>query len=86
MDEDEIVISGISCRFPESDNMTEFAEHLFHGDDLVTEDERRWELGKQEKYNTNTSKVHVGLYGLPRRHAKLKDLSKFDAYFFWCSS
>ena len=44
-DQDSIVISGVSCRFPESDNMAEFAEHLLNGDDLVTEDNRRWEPG-----------------------------------------
>ncbi len=46
-DRDErVVISGISCRYPESDNMTEFAEHLLNGDDMVTADERRWDKCK----------------------------------------
>ncbi|OUC49800.1 hypothetical protein D917_05058 [Trichinella nativa] len=39
----EIVISGVSCRLPESDNMNEFAEHLLNGDDMITEDDRRWQ-------------------------------------------
>ncbi|KRX40198.1 Fatty acid synthase [Trichinella murrelli] len=63
----EIVISGVSCRLPESDNMNEFAEHLLNGDDMITEDDRRWQ---------------PGLFGLPRRHGKLKNLTKFDATFF----
>lgn len=41
-----MVISGISVRFPESENIAEFQEHLMNGDDMVTEDNRRWEPGK----------------------------------------
>ncbi len=43
--QENVVISGISCRFPESDNVSEFAENLMNGVDMVTEDERRWEPG-----------------------------------------
>jgi len=43
---DEIVISGISGRFPESNSIAEFKEHLFAGIDLVTDDDRRWPAGK----------------------------------------
>jgi len=35
--------------------------------DMITEDDRRWS---------------GGIYGLPKRTAKLKDLSSFDASFF----
>jgi len=41
----EVVISGMSGRFPESDNIAEFREHLINGDDMTTEDDRRWEPG-----------------------------------------
>lgn len=64
---EDIVISGISGRFPESDNTDEFADNLLNGVDMITEDDRRWPLG---------------LYGLPTRAGKIKDLSKFDAQFF----
>ncbi|XP_013396069.1 fatty acid synthase [Lingula anatina] len=64
---DDIVISGLSCRLPESENVQEFREHLLNGDDMVTEDDRRWE---------------PGLHGLPRRNGKLKELRKFDSTFF----
>ncbi|XP_071781118.1 fatty acid synthase [Centroberyx gerrardi] len=64
---DEIVIAGISGRLPESDNLEEFWENLFNGVDMVTEDDRRWK---------------PGLYGLPKRNGKLKDISHFDAAFF----
>lgn len=44
--EDEIIISGISGRFPESDSMEEFKQQLLDGIDLVTDDDRRWPAGK----------------------------------------
>ncbi|XP_050423114.1 fatty acid synthase-like isoform X2 [Adelges cooleyi] len=65
--DDEIVISGISGRLPESNSIAEFRENLFAGLDLVTDDERRWP---------------AGLYGLPTRTGKLKELEHFDANFF----
>jgi len=41
-DPDDIVISGISGKFPESDSMKEFQDNLFNKVDLGTDDERRW--------------------------------------------
>ena len=64
---EEVVISGLSARLPESANIDEFREQLFAGVDLITDDERRWPSG---------------LHGLPTRTGKLKDLEKFDATFF----
>ncbi|KAL1129219.1 hypothetical protein AAG570_013748 [Ranatra chinensis] len=64
---DEIVISGISGRFPQCSSIQEFKERLLVGEDLVTDDETRWPKG---------------LYGLPARTGKLKDISRFDATFF----
>uniref|UniRef100_A0A7N9B0T0 Fatty acid synthase n=1 Tax=Mastacembelus armatus TaxID=205130 RepID=A0A7N9B0T0_9TELE len=64
---DEIVIAGVSGRLPESGNLEEFWENLINGVDMVTEDNRRWT---------------PGLYGLPKRNGKLKDISHFDAAFF----
>ncbi|KAI1292130.1 Fatty acid synthase [Halotydeus destructor] len=63
----DIAIAGISGRFPESDNIDELSDNLFNHVDMVTEDDRRWPKG---------------LYGLPARSGKIKDLSKFDAQFF----
>ncbi|XP_066589497.1 fatty acid synthase [Prorops nasuta] len=65
--DDDIVITGISGRFPESNTMEEFKQALFEGIDLVTDDERRWPNG---------------LHGLPDRTGKLKDLRCFDNTFF----
>ncbi|XP_006869546.1 PREDICTED: fatty acid synthase [Chrysochloris asiatica] len=64
---EEVVIAGMSGKLPESENLQEFWDNLIGGVDMVTDDDRRWK---------------AGLYGLPRRSGKLKDLSKFDASFF----
>lgn len=64
---ENIVISGMAGKFPESDNMNELWDNLMNKVDMVTADDRRWE---------------IGLYGLPSRLGKLKDLSKFDSTFF----
>ncbi|RLU17245.1 hypothetical protein DMN91_011314 [Ooceraea biroi] len=64
---DDIVIAGISGRFPESSNMEEFKENLMKQMDMVNDDERRWP---------------ASMCGLPHRSGKIKDLSTFDASFF----
>lgn len=42
---EDVVITGISCRLPESDNMTEFRQHLMLKEDMITDDDRRWQPG-----------------------------------------
>lgn len=42
----EVVISGLSGRFPDSDDVYEFRDKLFNKVDLVSDDGRRWKLGK----------------------------------------
>ncbi|XP_069728923.1 fatty acid synthase [Phaenicophaeus curvirostris] len=64
---DDVVIAGMAGKLPESADLQEFWENLMNGVDMVTEDDRRWK---------------PGIYGLPRRNGKLKDISKFDASFF----
>ncbi|VTJ57756.1 Hypothetical predicted protein [Marmota monax] len=64
---EEVVIAGMSGKLPESENLQEFWANLIGGVDMVTDNDRQWK---------------AGLYGLPRRSGKLKDLSKFDASFF----
>lgn len=44
--DDDIVISGISGRFPESDNIDELNDNLYNHVDMVTEDNRRCPIGK----------------------------------------
>lgn len=65
--DDEIVISGISGRFPNSDNISEFAYNLYNKVDMVDDDERRWR-------HTNPE--------IPKRSGKINNLEKFDASFF----
>jgi fatty acid synthase len=42
---EEVVISGMSGRFPESDSTDEFAKNLYNKVDMITEDDRRWPTG-----------------------------------------
>ncbi|XP_075436103.1 fatty acid synthase isoform X2 [Ascaphus truei] len=64
---EDIVIAGMAGRLPESGNLEEFWENLIQGVDMITEDDRRWK---------------PGLYGLPSRNGKLKEINRFDASFF----
>ena len=38
----DVVISGLGCRFPESSSPEEFWDNLINGVDMVTSDDRRW--------------------------------------------
>jgi fatty acid synthase len=42
---EEIVISGLSGRYPESDTVDEFAQNLYNNIDMINDDERRWPKG-----------------------------------------
>lgn len=65
--QDEIVISGIAGRFPNSNNVADFAHNLYNKIDMVDDDERRWR-------HTNPE--------IPKRSGKVNNLDKFDASFF----
>ncbi|KAK0159820.1 hypothetical protein PV327_010892 [Microctonus hyperodae] len=68
MDEsEEIVISGIAGRFPDSDNIRHLQENLFNKVDLVTDDNRRWDI----RYSD-----------VPPGTGKINNINKFDASFF----
>jgi len=43
--DEDIVISGIAGRFPNSDNMNHLRENLFNKVDLVRADHGRWKIG-----------------------------------------
>ncbi|KAG9509078.1 Fatty acid synthase, partial [Fragariocoptes setiger] len=65
------VVSGIAGRFPEADNVNELWDNLVNGRDMVTgPDDRRWPLG---------------LWDLPKKAARIKDISRFDNEFFGIS-
>lgn len=50
---DDIVISGIGGRYPESDSLDEFRDNLFNNVDMITGDDRRWPEGKWKKRYKN---------------------------------
>ncbi|XP_063924749.1 fatty acid synthase-like [Zophobas morio] len=64
---DEVVISGMSGRFPESENIHEFRDNLFNKKQMVTENETRWK---------------AGLSNVPKRSGHIVDINKFDAGYF----
>jgi len=43
--DEEIVISGIAGRFPNSDNINQLRENLFNKVDLVNANHGRWTIG-----------------------------------------
>ncbi|KAL5275973.1 hypothetical protein ACFFRR_001663 [Megaselia abdita] len=66
-DELEIVISGMSGKFPNARNVTEYEYNLYNKIDMVDDEERRWRHFNPE---------------IPRRAGKIWDLEKFDATYF----
>jgi fatty acid synthase len=67
---DDVVISGVSGRFPNSRNLHKFAANLYNKIDMVDEEEKRWRHVNPE---------------CPRRMGKIDDIEKFDASFFGVS-
>lgn len=65
--DNDIVVSGISGRFPNSDNLKEFGYNLYNKVDMTTDDDSRW------KHFTDD---------VPPRYGKIRNLEKFDASFF----
>ncbi|CRK94451.1 CLUMA_CG007958, isoform A [Clunio marinus] len=65
--DDDIVVSGISGRFPNSDNIHEFEYNLYNKVDMADEEESRWKHFHPE---------------VPKRTGKIRNLEKFDASFF----
>ncbi|XP_058818329.1 fatty acid synthase-like [Topomyia yanbarensis] len=65
--DESIVISGISGRFPQSDNLGELARNLYEKRDLVDDSEVRFKHTMPD---------------VPRRAGKINNLTKFDREFF----
>lgn len=81
----DIVISGISGRFPSSDSIQEFKDNLYHGVDMVTADSTRWPIGESLLLFINPFKMFQsppGLWDLPPCSGKVKSFDKFDNEFF----
>lgn len=64
---EEIVISGMSGRLPESNNIEEFKNNIFNKKNLSTPDDKKWKMNNPK---------------LPKRSAKIPNVDKFDAGFF----
>ncbi|XP_030748839.1 fatty acid synthase-like [Sitophilus oryzae] len=64
---EEIVISGLSGRYPDSRNVHHFRDNLFNKVDMVSDDNRRWNPGHPE---------------IPQRTGKIYDIEKHDPSFF----
>lgn len=65
----DVVISGISGKFPEADDLAQLRYNLENKIDMITEDNRRWDL----------EAVHPEV---PRRSGKVNHVTKFDGGFF----
>jgi len=65
--DNDIVISGVSGRFPNSNNLREFEYNLYNKVDMTDDDESRWKHFVDE---------------VPRKFGKIRNLEKFDASFF----
>ncbi|XP_054279478.1 fatty acid synthase-like isoform X2 [Macrosteles quadrilineatus] len=63
----EVVISGISGKFPNCHNVQEFKEKLFSKEFLLTPDDKRWNPAERDK---------------PFLTGKVPDVEKFDIAFF----
>ena len=66
-DQEMIVVSGISGRFPKSKNVSEFSDNLYNSVDMTDTDESRWKHFHDE---------------VPERIGKIHNWDKFDASFF----
>ncbi|KAH9640519.1 hypothetical protein HF086_001568 [Spodoptera exigua] len=64
---DEVLITGVSGYFPDSDSVIHLQENLFNKVDLISGDARRWKLAHPE---------------IPQRTGKINNVNKFDASFF----
>ncbi|KXJ69783.1 hypothetical protein RP20_CCG025833 [Aedes albopictus] len=64
---ESVVISGIAGRFPQSDDMREFARNMYEKRDLVDDKETRFNHSMQ---------------AIPKRFGKINNLQKFDRQFF----
>lgn len=65
--DDKIVITGISGRFPQCENLDQLKKALFDGVDLVKEDSTRYP---------------AGIWNTPKYAATILNIDKFDASYF----
>ncbi|KAJ3652435.1 hypothetical protein Zmor_018399 [Zophobas morio] len=75
---EEVVISGMSGRFPKSDNIHEFRDNLFNKTDMIIPNEKRYkfdhpDLPKRNGLVSNLNKLDGGYFGLHYRQADNSD-------------
>jgi fatty acid synthase len=75
---EEVVISGMSGRLPDSRNIHEFRDNLFSKTDMVNDDDRRWKLDHPEVPQRsakmrNINHLDVGYFGVHHRQANIMD-------------
>jgi fatty acid synthase len=75
---EEVVISGMSGRLPDSRNIHEFRDNLFSKTDMVNDDDRRWKLDHPEVPQRsakmrNINHLDVGYFGVHHRQANMMD-------------
>ncbi|KAJ4428213.1 hypothetical protein ANN_24228 [Periplaneta americana] len=79
--DDDVVISGFSGKFPDSDNIDEFSENLFNMADLVRPNEDPlWKNSKlrvpiQVGLMRDKSKFDAGFFGIHSKHASTMDVT-----------
>lgn len=56
----EVVISGISGRFPECDDVRTFQEKLYNSESFITENNRKW--SQDYKYNRKYTKNKIFVF------------------------
>lgn len=87
IDDDEIVISGIGCKFPDADNLPELTEKLFSGVNLVTKDDRKVTQGEIFFINKkNSAKCFSLSRQISKSWQKLKNCGIIFFYYgFWAN-
>ena len=58
---DDLSITGLSGRLPESDNIQEFRDNLMNKVDMVTDDGRRWQPGQFSFFSVDS---HLAKFNL----------------------
>lgn len=66
-----LVISGISGRFPNANNVQEFSHNLYNKVDMIDDDDSRWNYFNER---------------IPKRCGKVRNIDKFDSAAFQIGS
>ncbi|KAI4475232.1 hypothetical protein M0804_014435, partial [Polistes exclamans] len=72
LEENAVVISGVSGKFPKSENINDLRTNLINGEDCVSSNHTRWKLDDSPK--------------IPLRLGTIPNVTKFDNFFFGINS